>query len=100
MRQRLEIQELSVVSTGGGTFEETWTTIATRWANVKVMSQQESFRYGKDQQVNRYKIIMRNENYTNKNRFLFNNLILTIESIADPANFDRLIEVIARGELS
>lgn len=100
MRQRLEIQTLTTVSAGGGCFTETWTTTATRWANVQIKSAVEEFTYGKDQQANTYSIIMRSENFTNKNRFLFNGLVLTIESVSDPTQAGRMMEVIARGELA
>ena len=100
MRQRLEIQTLTVVSAGGGCFTETWTTTATRWANVQIQRATEEFSYGKDQQANTYRIIMRTESFTNKNRFLFNGLVLTIESISDPTSAGRMMQVIARGEVA
>lgn len=100
LRQRIQVQSLSVVSAGGGTFEETWTTTATRWANVQIASANEDFEYNKDQQVNRYRIVMRQENFTNKQRFLFNGLVLTIESISDPTSAKRMMTVYARGELT
>lgn len=100
LRQRIQIQTLSTVSVGGGCYEETWTTTATRWANVQIASSAEEFAYNKDQQANRYRIIMRSENFTNKNRFLFNNLILTIETITDPTSAGRMMTVFARGEVA
>lgn len=98
MRQRLDIQTLSTVAAGGGCFTETWTTTATRWANVQIQRSAEEFSYNKDQQANTYRIIMRYENFTNKNRFLFNGLVLTIETVSDPTSAGRMMEVIARGE--
>ncbi len=100
LRHRVEIQTLTTVSAGGGCFTETWTTTATRWANVQVQSASEEFTYGKDQQANRYRIIMREENFTNKNRLIFNGLTLTIESISDPTQAGRMMAVIARGEVA
>lgn len=100
LRQRLDIQTLSVSSVGGGAYEETWTTTATRWANVQVQRASEEFAYGKDQQANLYKIIMRSESFTNKQRFLYNNIVLHIESVSDSTQSGRMMEVIARGELS
>ena len=100
LRQRIEVQTLSVVSAGGGAFTETWTTTETRWANVQIATASEDFQYTKDQQVNRYRIIMRKETFTNKQRFLFNGLVLVIESISDPTSAGRMMTVFARGELT
>lgn len=100
LRQRIEIQTLTTSAVGGGCFDETWTTTATRWANVQIKSAVEEFTYNKDQQANTYRIIMRTENFTNKNRFLFNGLVLTIESVSDPTQAGRMMEVIARGEVA
>lgn len=100
LRHRIEVQTLSTVAAGGGTFTETWTTTETRWANVQIQRAAEEFAFGKDQQANTYKIIMRTESFTNKQRFLFNGLVLTIESISDPTQSGRMMEVIARGELT
>lgn len=100
MRQRIEIQTLSTVAAGGGCFTETWTTTATRFANVQIQSPREEFSYGKDQQVNFYRIIMRKENFTNKQRLVFNSLVLHIESISDPTSNGRMMTVYARGELT
>jgi SPP1 family predicted phage head-tail adaptor len=98
LRQRLDIQTLSVTSAGGGCFDETWTTTATRWANVQIQRASEEFSYNKDQQANFYRILMRKESFTNKNRFVFNGLVLTIQSISDPTSAGRMMEVLARGE--
>lgn len=98
LRQRLDIQTLSVTSAGGGCFDETWTTTATRWANVQIQRASEEFSYNKDQQANFYRILMRKESFTNKNRFVFNGLVLTIQSISDPTSAGRMMEVFARGE--
>jgi SPP1 family predicted phage head-tail adaptor len=98
LRQRLDIQTLSVTSAGGGCFNETWTTTATRWANVQIQRASEEFSYNKDQQANFYRILMRKESFTNKNRFVFNGLVLTIQSISDPTSAGRMMEVLARGE--
>lgn len=98
MRQRVDIQTLSVTSAGGGCFNETWTTTASRWANVQIQRSAEEFSYGKDQQANTYRIIMREETFTNKNRLVFGGLVLTIETISDPTSGGRMMEVIARGE--
>lgn len=100
LRHRIQIQTLTVVSADGGCFTETWTTTATRWANVQIQRASEEFSYDKDQQANIYRIIMRKENFTNKNRFLFDNLVLHIQSVSDPAEKNRMMEVIARGELT
>jgi SPP1 family predicted phage head-tail adaptor len=97
---RIEIQTLSTTAAGGGTFTETWTTTATRWANVQVQRANEEFGYGKDQQANTYRIVMRKENFTNKQRIVFKSLVLTIETIDDPTQDGRLMVVIARGELT
>jgi SPP1 family predicted phage head-tail adaptor len=100
LRHRVEIQTLTTVSAGGGCFTETWTTTATRWANVQVQRASEEFSFNKDQQANTYRIIMREENFTNKNRLVFNGLTLTIESVSDPTQAGRMMTVIARGELT
>lgn len=97
---RITIQELSVTSAGGGAFDETWTTIGERWANVAIQRANDEFSYEKDQQANYYRIVMRKENFTNKNRFIFNGLTLRVDTIADPTQDGRMMIVIARGELS
>ena len=97
---RVQIQSLTVVSADGGCFTETWTTTATRWANVQVARANEEFAFGKDQQANIYRIIMRKEVFTNKQRLVFNNLVLTIQTIDDPTQDGRMMVVFARGELT
>lgn len=100
LRHRVNIQTLTTVSAGGGCFDETWTTTATRWANVQVQRALEEFDFNKDQQANIYRIVMREESFTNKNRLVFNNLVLRIESVSDPTQAGRMMTVIARGELA
>lgn len=100
LRQRIEIQTLTVTPADGGCFNETWTTTATRWANVQIARANEEFSFNKDQQANFYRIIMRQENFTNKNRFLFEGLVLTIETVSDPTSAGRMMQIIARGEVA
>lgn len=99
LNHRITIQTLTTVSVGGGCFEETWTNSYNRWANVQIQSAKESFSYNKDQQNNVYKIVMRTENFTNKNRIKYGDLILRIESVSDPTQSGRMMELIAFGEL-
>jgi SPP1 family predicted phage head-tail adaptor len=100
LRHRIEIQSLTTTSAGGGCYTETWTTTATRWANVQVQRANEEFSFNKDQQANTYRIVLRKETFTNKQRIIFNGLTLTIETISDPTQAGRMMTVIARGELS
>lgn len=97
---RVQIQTLSTVSAGGGTFTETWATTATRWANVQIARASEEFSYSKDQQANTYRIIMRKESFTNKQRLLFGSLVLTIETVADTSERGRMMTLFCRGELT
>lgn len=99
LRHRITFQTLSTVSAGGGCFEETWTNYATRWANVQIKQATEDFQYNKDQQVDRYRIIVRAESFTNKMRIIFENLTLSIESVSDPVQGGRMMEIIARCDL-
>lgn len=100
MKQRITFQTVSTVSAGGGCFTETWSNYATRWANVKIYQANESEAYGKDQQVNRYRIIVRKENFTNKMRIVFGSETLEIETVRDIAQEKRMLEIIARCDIA
>jgi SPP1 family predicted phage head-tail adaptor len=100
LMHRITIQQLTTTPAGGGTFDETWTTVAERWANVQVQRANIEFSYNKIQQANYFRITMRTESFTNKNRFLFNGLVLRIDSIEDPTQDGRMMVVIAREELT
>ena len=100
LSHRVTIQELSTTAAGGGTFDETWTSVGERWANVQVQRANNEFSYDKIQQANYFKITMRKENFTNKNRFVFMGLNLRIDSISDPTQDGRMMIVMAREELT
>ena len=100
LSHRVTVQSLTTTSAGGGTFEETWTTVGERWANVQVQRANNEFSFDKIQQANYFRITMRTENFTNKNRFLFNELVLRIDTISDPTQDGRMMTIIAREELT
>lgn len=96
---RITIQELTTVSADGGTFTETWSSVGERWANVQIQRANNEFSYDKVQQANYFTITMRSENFTNKNRIVFNNVILRIDTVSDPTQDGRMIIIIARSEI-
>lgn len=95
---RITIQSLTATSAGGGTYTEAWTTVSTVWANVQTKGS-ESTAEGKIQQFNQYDIIVRDGNYTNQQRIIFNGQIIHIEQVTDPTNRNRMTVIKGRGEL-
>lgn len=83
----------------GGAYTTSWTTSSIEWANVQTMAKDETYTDEKKQQVTKYKVIMRNkDSLTNKKRLKFNNNILVIETVTNPTNRARMMEVVCRLE--
>jgi SPP1 family predicted phage head-tail adaptor len=98
LRNRVTIQTLTTLPTGGGTFAETWTTSSTVWASVNSKAS-ETYSQEKEQQDNKYSIKMRKRTLTNANRLIYNGQILHIESVTDETERGKMITVIGRVEL-
>lgn len=97
--QRIIVQTSTVSSSGGGTFNETWSDTYSRWANVSLRTAKDSFNHNKENQFNEYEIIMRKENFTNKNKLKYNTKQLRIKSVADYAQRGNIIRILAEEEL-
>jgi SPP1 family predicted phage head-tail adaptor len=94
----------STVSIGGGCYTTSWTTSSVEWANCQVSNnisdKKESHELNKKQQFTRWNIIMRaNTNITNANRLIYNNKILTVETVSDPTARGRMIQLECREEV-
>ena len=94
----------STVSIGGGCYTTSWTTSSTVWANCQVLNntsdKKESYKDNKKQQYTKWKVITRASNsITNKNRIIFDNRILTVETVVDPTARDRMLEIVCREEV-
>jgi SPP1 family predicted phage head-tail adaptor len=98
LRNRITIQGMTVTPSGGGTFDETWTTVSTVWANVQGKAVEET-RFDKIQQIDEYTIKMRKRAITNANRLIYKGQILEIESVLDETQQSRMMTIKARAEI-
>ena len=98
LRNRVTIQSLTTTASGGGTFEETWTTDSTVWANVQGQAKEET-RFDKIQQIDEYTIRMRKRDITNANRLIYKGEVLEIESVLDETQQSRMMTIKARAEI-
>jgi SPP1 family predicted phage head-tail adaptor len=89
---------MTVTPSGGGTFDETWSTVSTVWANVQGVAKEET-RFDKIQQMNEYIIRMRKRNITNENRLLYKGQVLEIKSVLDETEQGRMITIKASAEI-
>ncbi len=89
---------MTVTPSGGGTFDETWTTVSTVWANVQGKAVEET-RFDKIQQIDEYTIKMRKRAITNANRLIYKGQILEIESVLDETQQSRMMTIKARAEI-
>lgn len=84
----------------GGAYTTSWTTDSTVWANCQSYTDKESYNNDKTQEYNKYKVITRYlASITNKKRLLFDSKILHIETIKDPTNRGRMMEITCREEV-
>jgi SPP1 family predicted phage head-tail adaptor len=98
LRNRVTIQSMTVTASGGGTFDETWSTVSTVWANVQGVAKEET-RFDKIQQMNEYIIRMRKRNITNENRLIYKGQVLEIKSVLDETEQGRMITIKASAEI-
>jgi SPP1 family predicted phage head-tail adaptor len=98
LRNRITIQGMTVTPSGGGTFDETWTTVSTVWANVQGKAVEET-RFDKIQQIDEYTVKMRKRTITNANRLIYKGQILEIESVLDETQQSRMMTIKARAEI-
>jgi len=98
LRNRITIQSLTTTASGGGTFIETWSTVATVWANVQGKAKEET-RFDKIQQMDEYTIRMRKRDITNANRLVYKDEVLEIESVLDETQQSKMITIKARAEI-
>jgi SPP1 family predicted phage head-tail adaptor len=89
---------MTVTPSGGGTFDETWTTVSTVWANVQGKAVEET-RFDKIQQIDEYTVKMRKRTITNANRLIYKGQILEIESVLDETQQSRMMTIKARAEI-
>lgn len=91
LRQRVVVQSETKTSFEGGAYTTSWTTDSTEWASVRRdISTNETYAQDKEQQMTYFNVVMRDDvTITNKNRLLFNNNILVIETVEDPSNRNR-----------
>jgi SPP1 family predicted phage head-tail adaptor len=89
---------MTVTPSGGGTFDETWSTVSTVWANVQGTANEET-RFDKVQQMNEYTIRMRKRAITNENRLIYKGQVLEIKSVLDETEQGRMITIKASAEI-
>jgi SPP1 family predicted phage head-tail adaptor len=89
---------MTVTPSGGGTFDETWSTVSTVWANVQGTANEET-RFDKVQQMNEYTIRMRKRAITNENRLVYKGQVLEIKSVLDETEQGRMITIKASAEI-
>ena len=98
LRNRITIQSLTVTPSGGGTYDEAWTTVSTVWANVQGKAKEETT-FDKVQQIDEYTIRMRKRSISNENRLIYKGQVLEIESVLDETQQSRMMTIKARCEI-
>jgi len=100
LQQEVEVQQETRTPLEGGAYTTTWSTLVKLWASVQPINANETYGQEKKQQMTKYRVVMRYlSTLTNKNRFLYKgSKILVIESVTDPTNRERMMEVICRLE--
>lgn len=98
LRNRVTIQSVTTTASGGGTSLETWSTVATVWANVQGKAKEET-KFDKIQQIDEYTIRMRKRDLTNKERLIYKSQVLDIESVLDETQQSRMMTIKARAEI-
>jgi SPP1 family predicted phage head-tail adaptor len=82
-KHRVTIQEYTKVDDGGGGYTEDWVDVTTVWAKVTPLSGNKLFQA---QQINAeisHEVEVRYRELSHKNRLMFNNRVLNIESVVD-----------------
>ncbi|MCK8826405.1 phage head closure protein [Natroniella acetigena] len=101
MRHPIEIQDKTAVPDGQGGFDEEWSTVETRWANIQPISTAEKADYSKTEVEMTHRIKTRGPRIPTTQRILFKKNILEKERIfhiegfrdVDEIGFDLEIEV-------
>lgn len=106
---RVSIMSESRTTISGGCYTTSWASNSIEWANCQLdstsfFSVQENHKdYQKKQQFNFYHIKMRSDvTISNKNRLIFHDStdkILSIETVSNPTNRKRMLEIKAREEV-
>jgi SPP1 family predicted phage head-tail adaptor len=100
---RVIVQSETRTNFEGGAYTTSWETSSTEWANCQMINMagtKEDYQKNKKQQYTEWRVIMRNStNITNKKRLLFSGRILKIETVSNPTNRGRMLEITCREEV-
>lgn len=90
LNQRVTVQKLAATRDSTGEELETWTTVATRWANIEPLRGKEKYQRSGETTTNFYKVLMRYEAglLSTARRLVYGSQHLDIESVIniDEAN--------------
>ncbi|KKJ75443.1 hypothetical protein WH95_18555 [Kiloniella litopenaei] len=91
LRERISLQELSLVSDGGGGQTETWGEVAKVWANVKPLSGREQITADKEASTTLYRIKIRSRGISSSWRVVWGSKILNIREILEGDSSERYL---------
>lgn len=97
---RIVVQSESRSLFQGGTYTTSWVTDSTEWANCQPVRNDELYKDNKKQQYSYWRVMMRYiSTLSNKKRFIFGSRTLHVETVHDPTNRNRIMEVTCREEV-
>lgn len=97
LRHRVTIQQRAATQDGFGEPSDTWTDIATVWANVQPLRGEERFTAQQMQAAIDHKVTMRyRAPLSAQNRLMFGARILDIESVVNIDERNRTLEVFCK----
>lgn len=105
LNQKIVIQTSTASEIGGGCYTNSWVTLSSTssaklWASVSISKRLEDWQKEKAQQYNFYDVIIRKGiNVAKGDRILYGSSILTIETIADLSQKQRMVKIVAREEV-
>lgn len=96
LQHRVTLQQVSQSSDGQGGFTESWSSVATLFAEIKPQKSYERFQAAQMQTPTTHKITIRyRAGITTKHRLIFGTRVFEIKGIINPDEANRILELTA-----
>ena len=98
LKQRVTVQKMAVTRDSTGEELETWTTVATRWAQIEPLKSKENYQRNIETTTQLYTVTMRYQAglVTTDRRLVFGSQYLDIESVVNVDQADVTYELLCR----
>lgn len=94
LNKRITIQEKTITKDGFGGYQESWSNVKTLWAEIKPISNLDSFEANKIEEKITYIITIRYfESLTTLNRIKYDNRIFNIVGIINPLENNQTMQI-------